>query len=138
MEAIYRAAPVGLAVLDADLRWVRLNTRMADIDGFSVEEHLGRSILKALPDIAPQIEPLLREVLQSGEPVCDREIRGTMPAQAGAEETWLVSYYPLKEPDGQRTIAGGPRPKKFIPPKTANDCEPWAPGFRAGGERFTD
>jgi PAS domain S-box-containing protein len=101
IEAIYRAAPVGLAVLDADLKWLRINARMADIDGFSAEEHLGRSILEALPDIASQLEPLLRRVLHSGEPIWDQEIIGAAPAQAGADRTWLASYYPLKAPDGR-------------------------------------
>jgi PAS domain S-box-containing protein len=100
IEALYAAAPVGLCVLDKDLRWIRMNNRMADIDGFSVEDHLGRNILEALPGVAPIVEPLLRRVIESGEPVWGAEQTGTTPAQPGVERTWLASYHPLKAADG--------------------------------------
>src|SRR5262249_10674271 len=42
IEAIYATAPVGLCFVDADLRYLSINERLAEIDGRSVEEHLGR------------------------------------------------------------------------------------------------
>src|SRR4051794_304240 len=104
IEAIYDAAPVGLAVLDTDLRWVRMNDRMAEINGPAVEEHLGRSVPEVLPDLAPRLEALLRQVIETGEPVMDLEIWGTTPAQPGSVRTWMVNYRALNESDGR---AGG-------------------------------
>jgi PAS domain S-box-containing protein len=101
IEAIYAAAPVGMCVLDTDLRWIRMNARMAEIDGFSVEDHLGRNILEALPGLAPIVGPLLRRVIESGQPVLGVEVSGTTPAQPDVERVWLTSYYPLKSADGR-------------------------------------
>ena len=43
---------VGLAVFDEDLRFVRINERLAEINGSSVADHLGRSLREVLPELA--------------------------------------------------------------------------------------
>ena len=49
MEAIYATAPVGLTVLDTDLRFVRINQRMAETNGFTPAEHIGKSVRELVP-----------------------------------------------------------------------------------------
>src|SRR4029078_13641497 len=44
IEAYYNTAPVGLCVLDTELRYVRINQRLAEINGLPVSAHLGRTI----------------------------------------------------------------------------------------------
>lgn len=44
LDAIYRAAPVGLAALDRSLRYVRVNELLARMNGRTVEEHVGRAV----------------------------------------------------------------------------------------------
>ncbi|MBD2730319.1 PAS domain S-box protein [Nostoc sp. FACHB-892] len=102
IESIYQSAPIGLNVLDTNLRFVRINQRLAQINGFSVEEHIGRTIRELLPNIADTAEELLRPVLEKGEPLLNVEIRGETPAQPGVERVWLESFLPLK--DGDRII----------------------------------
>ena len=97
IEAIYAHAPVGLCVVDSDLRFVRMNERLAEINGVSVARHLGRTVREVLPDLAENLEPLFRSVLDTGEPLLQREIHGATPAQPGVERDWLASYYPLKD-----------------------------------------
>ena len=53
LEAAFAHVPVGLAVLDLDLRYVRINRLLADINGLPVEDHIGKSIHDAIPEIAP-------------------------------------------------------------------------------------
>ncbi|MBD2338195.1 PAS domain S-box protein [Calothrix sp. FACHB-156] len=102
IETIYQSAPIGLNVLDPDLRFVRINQRLAEINGFSTEEHIGRTIRELLPDIADTAEALLRPIFETGEPLLNVEIRGETPAQPGIERVWLESFLPLK--DGDRVI----------------------------------
>lgn len=52
LEAVYAGAPVGLCVLDRELRWVRINRRLAEINGFSPEAHIGKTVRELLPGLA--------------------------------------------------------------------------------------
>ncbi len=54
VDAVYSTAPVGLAFVDADLRYVRINEAMAAINERSVSEHLGRTVHEVLADVAPR------------------------------------------------------------------------------------
>jgi PAS domain S-box-containing protein len=101
IEAIYDTAPTGLASLDRDLRFVRVNQYLADINGFAIADHIGRNTLELTPDLAPQIEPYLRQVLETGEPVLQVEITGEIPAQPGVTRSWLESWIPLTNSAGE-------------------------------------
>ncbi|HEY9880058.1 MAG TPA: PAS domain S-box protein [Leptolyngbyaceae cyanobacterium] len=102
IETIYQSAPIGLNVLDTDLRFVRINQRLAEINGLSVEEHLGKTVRELLPEMADTTEALLRSVLETGEPLLNVEISGETPAQPGVERIWIESFFPLK--DGDRIL----------------------------------
>lgn len=102
IEVIYQSAPIGLTVFDRDLRFVRINQRLAEINGISVEEHIGHSVRELLPDLADAAEALLRPILETGEPRLNVEIHGETPAQPGVQRTWLEHFLPLK--DGDRII----------------------------------
>lgn len=101
IETIYRSVPIGLNVLDRDLRFVRINERLAEMNGFSVEDHLGRTVRELLPDLADTADALLRPIFETGEPLLKVEIRGETPAQPGVERIWLESFLPLREGDSQ-------------------------------------
>jgi PAS domain S-box-containing protein len=96
IEAIYQSAPIGLNILDADLRFVRINQRLADINGLPVAAHLGRTVRELFPDLADTIEQLLYPILETGEPLLNVEIQGETPAQPGVQRTWLEHFLPLK------------------------------------------
>lgn len=102
IETIYQCAPIGLNVLDTELRFVRINQRLAEINGLSIEAHLGHTVRELLPDLADEAEQLLRHILETGEPCLNVEISGETPAQPGVQRTWLESFLPLK--DGDRVI----------------------------------
>jgi PAS domain S-box-containing protein len=74
---------------------------VAEIHGVPAEEHLGRTVREVLPPrLADAVEPIYLRVLATGEPVLDVEIRGTTAARPELERTWLVSRYPVKDPQG--------------------------------------
>lgn len=80
IEACYNTAPVGLCVLDTDLRYVRINERLAKLHGVSASAHIGRTVREILPSAtADKADPVLREVIRSGEPLLNFEIDGVTP-----------------------------------------------------------
>ena len=106
LETLYRTAPIGIALVDRDLRFLRINEKLAEIDGVPVDAHIGHTLRDMVPGVADTIEPLYRRVIETGKPVTSFEIHGTTPAQPGVERDWLVDYYPLKAPDGSVQAVG--------------------------------
>ena len=100
IQAYYDTAPVGLIVLDTELRYLRLNERLAEINGHPVAAHLGRTVREMLPAVADEAEPLFRAILSTGQPLRNVEITGETPAQPGVSRTWRVHYYPLRNVQG--------------------------------------
>jgi PAS domain S-box-containing protein len=101
IEAIYQTAPIGMAIIDVDLRFQRVNQRLAEINGVTIADHLGRTVRDVLGDLADGNEPLLRQVLETGEPVLDLELSGETKAHPGIYRTWISNFYPLNDPTGQ-------------------------------------
>jgi PAS domain S-box-containing protein len=101
IEAIYATAPVGLCVFDRELRWVRLNERIAEINGVPVEAHIGKTPREVVPDVGEQAEAALRNILDTGEALLDFEMCGTTAAQPGVQRFWNERWAPIKDADGR-------------------------------------
>jgi PAS domain S-box-containing protein len=97
LDLLMDTAPVGLVFLDTELRYVRLNERLAEMNGRSVASHLGRSVREVLPGLASTLEAILHRVLETGQPVVDLEVAGESPATPGVQRHWLVSYYRVQD-----------------------------------------
>ncbi len=88
-------ANVGLNILDDQLRFLRINQALAEINGAPVEAHMGKTVKEILPQIAPTLLPLLQQVLLTGKPIVNQEVRGEVPSVPGGNRDWLVSYFPI-------------------------------------------
>jgi PAS domain S-box-containing protein len=96
LAAIYEAAPVGLAFVDKSLRYIRINDRLAAIHNLPAAKHIGRTIREVLGDAqADRVEPLYRQVIESAQPIVNREARGRSPQPPHEERVWVSNYYPL-------------------------------------------
>ncbi|MBV8950888.1 MAG: SpoIIE family protein phosphatase, partial [Actinobacteria bacterium] len=80
--------------------FLRVNGPLAEVNGVPVEQHLGRTLEEVSPNLWPTLEPILRQVLDTGEAAVGVEIRGQTKARPGAERHFLVSAYPVIEPGG--------------------------------------
>ncbi|MBT2445550.1 SpoIIE family protein phosphatase [Streptomyces sp. ISL-43] len=95
-------SPIGLAVIDADLRCVTVNPALERINGLPAAEHVGRNVREALPfGDAEAIESAMREVLANGIPILDLESTGRTPADPDREHVWSVSFYRLEASNGK-------------------------------------
>ena len=95
LQAIYDGAPVGLAFLDQNLRYVNLNQKLADMNHAKVEDHLGTHVAEMIPDMFPYVEPFIRRAL-AGEVLTDIEVK-----LANTGETRLLSYQPVSDEAGE-------------------------------------
>ncbi|KAB7726506.1 PAS domain-containing protein [Rudanella paleaurantiibacter] len=100
LQNIYQNAPMGLAVVDRELRFLRANDRLAEINGLSIEEHLGNTITDIVPDLAGQVSTILQHVFQTGQPLLNIELNGYTKAEPNKERYWMESWYPLKNGKG--------------------------------------
>lgn len=101
VDALLSASPVGVTFYDRALRLVRANAMIAALAGVPMETLAGRAVGEALPAMAPTLEPALRRVLETGEPVVDLEVTVPMPAAGGAPRALKVNFYPVRTGDGQ-------------------------------------
>lgn len=94
-------SPVGLAVLDTDLRYVSVNPALERIDGVPADAHLGRTLREVVPLLdADALEAAARKVLRTGEPVVDRATVGRTPADPDEDHAWSMSLYRLEDARG--------------------------------------
>ena len=98
LDAIFAAAPIGLGFWDRDLRFRRINDRLAEIHGASAAEHEGKRLDELLPGIEAPEELYLKwhEVLATGEPWLGVEVRGETPARPGQQRTWREDFFPVR------------------------------------------
>ncbi|MEZ3179630.1 SpoIIE family protein phosphatase [Streptomyces pimonensis] len=102
---IVAQSPLGLAVLDTDLRYVSVNPALERINGVPAEEHLNRRVRDVLPLVdAEALEAAAREVLETGRPVVDRSMTGRTPADPDEDHVWSFSLYRLENALG--TVLG--------------------------------
>jgi PAS domain-containing protein len=90
LEHIYHTAPVGLCLIGADLRYLRINERLAAMNGLPADEHLGRTVWEVIPEAARFFAPLLRahhgvRAAGSGLAVPHRQIGGRRTARPAGQ-----------------------------------------------------
>ena len=100
LNAFFTGATAGLALFDSEMRYVQINTALADMNGLSAEEHIGRTIREVLPLFAPLIEPMFQKVLTTGESFHNVEFAGETPKQPGVQRFWVESIFPTAGRNG--------------------------------------
>jgi hypothetical protein len=100
IQSIYNSAHTGLCVLDRSLRYVRINERLAEINGFPVSDHIGKAVRDIVPNIASLAEEVTECIIRTGEPALNLEFTGETPSHPGVERTFLGHWLPLKNTDG--------------------------------------
>ncbi|MDI3285311.1 PAS domain-containing protein [Polyangium sp. 15x6] len=104
LSTFMESSPLGLAFLDCDLRVVRVNTAMAEIQRRRIEEYPGQPFREFVPPpIAPETEKILRQVLATGKPLLGREVFVEWPP-GSSQRAGFSSYFPVRGPDD--TILG--------------------------------
>ena len=100
LEVIYHSAPIGIAVYDRNLHFLRVNNALARFNNLSPAEHIGRSVDEITPEFGKEIAKCLRHVFESGESILNAVRHRAAPGNAAISQYFLTSYYPLRGEDG--------------------------------------
>ena len=96
LQTLEASAPIGLAFVDQDFRFVHANEMLASFSHSTVSELVGRTVEQVVPDIWSQVEPIYRRVLMYGESVQNIEVTSESITEPGRRQSWLANYYPVK------------------------------------------
>ena len=100
LKLLYETAPIGLAFLTPDCRYLQINRHLTEICGISVADHIGRSVRDTVPQVADQVENVVQAILRTGEPITGVEVNGQRPDGGNADRVWITTWYPLRAADG--------------------------------------
>ncbi len=96
LAGTYGAAPVGLGLLDRDMRFLRVNGVFARVDGLPPDAHVGRRPVELFRGVSgEQVESAFKKVIETGEQV-ERELVGESAAAPGETRRWATSWYPVR------------------------------------------
>lgn len=107
LESFFQSSPVGMVMFNKQLQFMQINEAIAEMNGVSIEATLGHTVDQILPDLAPQLNPIFQQILQTGEPVFNLEIAGETPKHPRVTCYWQISYFPLLRQDHQIIGLGG-------------------------------
>ncbi|MFE6156401.1 SpoIIE family protein phosphatase [Streptomyces sp. NPDC057889] len=97
-------SPVGIALLDADLRYLFVNPALERIDGVAAADHIGRRPREVLTLLdVDTVESALQQVLITGTALIDQYHVGRTVIDPDNDHAWSVSYYRIDGP-GRRVI----------------------------------
>ena len=101
IEGVFRTVPVGLAFWDTDLRYVHVNDALEQMYGAPASELLGRTLTELIPAHGDDLTPLIRHVLETGEPVLGLELSGERVDEPDLRRTWITSFFPVRDATGE-------------------------------------
>ena len=101
LDTVFATAPAGLAFLDGDLRYVRVNETLATYNGLAVGDHVGRTLVDVLGPGAAGLAARYEDVLRTGRPLIDHDVTGLTLAGDGEQRHFNVSCTPVHGPDGE-------------------------------------
>jgi PAS domain S-box-containing protein len=106
VNAFFSSSAIGFGILDSQFRYTRVNDVLPRMAGLKPDDLLGTPVSQVFGEIGMRAEAVLRQVVESGQPVLDREVSAQLPGKPGDLRHWLVNYFPIRENGGAITQIG--------------------------------
>jgi two-component system CheB/CheR fusion protein len=103
IETLYKTAPVGLALVDRNRRYLKVNQHFAELNGQPIENHIGRTLHEMLPSLSDRMERPIAEVFDQATAVTNLEASVRLDGETVRD--FLIDFYPYHE-DGVVTAVG--------------------------------
>jgi two-component system CheB/CheR fusion protein len=103
IETLYKTAPVGMAMVDRNLRFLRLNQRFADLTAHGLEALAGRALTDVIPALAERMAAPIAEVFERGRETVNLD--ATVRINGNGARDFLIDFYPFEE-DRRVTAVG--------------------------------
>jgi PAS domain S-box-containing protein len=106
LNNLVASAPVGIAILDAEMRFRHVNRPLAEMNGISAKDHIGKAVAEIVPDIYPHVEPIFRKLRETGQTSLIRSSRGRRRRPPASDEFGEKAGFPSQAPTiGRRASA---------------------------------
>jgi DNA-binding CsgD family transcriptional regulator len=93
---------MGVALLDSQFRFRAINGALAAMNGLPVSSHIGKKLRYALGSSAPKVEDPVRQVLETGEPIFNRNLTAKLPSRQEVGH-WVETYLPIRDLENRVT-----------------------------------
>ncbi len=101
LERMVSRSPVGMAIVDTDLRYMWSNGALAQLAGIPPHERLGKRLVDVQPGLdADKYEAQMRRVLQTGESIIAYEHAGRIRAAPHRETAYSLSFMRVEDDEG--------------------------------------
>lgn len=105
LRSFFQHSPIGLAMLDRDFHYLVINDMLAQFNDLSVAAHLGQPLALVKPTVAKSLEPLLKQVLTTNQPVLNVAVE--KPTGDGRSLRHFVSsIFPILDSQGVISTLG--------------------------------
>ncbi len=104
LEAFFAASPGILNIDDEELRYVKTDALTPTYFGLTRESIVGKSIAELAPEFMREYGAMLREVIETGQPRLNVEVRTPVADRGGEMAYWLASYFPVPLPENRRGV----------------------------------
>jgi PAS domain S-box-containing protein len=101
LRATLDSTPIGLGIIDRQIRFVHVNQHLARINGVPVTSHLGRTVREVIGSLADGLEPIYDHVMRTGTAVMNLPVSGALAHAPDSPRAWIASYHPIRNAAGE-------------------------------------
>ncbi|MBD1908466.1 PAS domain S-box protein [Funiculus sociatus GB2-A5] len=102
LATIFNTSPIGLALLDAEQRFIAINEALAEINGLTREQHLGQSIAELFGQSDPQLVEVFHQIYTTANPFISPNFAVNVPGRSDRRPGYYNVYYlPTVNSNGQ-------------------------------------
>jgi DNA-binding CsgD family transcriptional regulator len=101
LPALFESPVMGVALLDGQFRFRAINGALAAMNGVPVSSHIGK-LRYVLGSSAPTVESVVRQVLETGEPIFNRDLTAKLPSREEVGH-WVETYLPIRDLENRVT-----------------------------------
>lgn len=105
LATIVDTSPIGLALLDAEQRFIAINTALAEINGLPREYHLGKSVTELFSQVDSAIVELIQQIYTTGNPWSSPSLPLYAPGHHDRRPGYYNVYY-LPTVDSNHRVEG--------------------------------
>ena len=102
LNAFFSASPAILNIVDEDFRYLKTDNLTPAYFGLDPQSIVGKSGYDLAPQFIEEYGPMIRRVIETGEPVRNVEVKSPVPGRPGEIVCWRASFFSVPLPEGRR------------------------------------
>ncbi|MBD2255987.1 ATP-binding protein [Pseudanabaena sp. FACHB-2040] len=102
LATLFESASIGMALLDSNQRFVSINAALAEINGLSPEDHLGRTPVELFGHRNSTLVDICNEIYATGKPFTASNLEISLPYRTDRRPGYYsLHYLPMLRPTGE-------------------------------------